>query len=90
MTSTAVVATWGNSEAIRIPKEIREQTGISAGSYVTLDVEDGNIVIRPVSPKTTRVSDYNVPDLRDLFADWRGTWQPEEDGFAAPVGQEAM
>lgn len=44
---TAVVAKWGNSLAIRIPKSIAEQAQVSEGTGITFNVEGNSIVITP-------------------------------------------
>ena len=42
------VQKWGNSQGLRVGKEILEQAHISVGDTVDLAVEKGSIVIRPV------------------------------------------
>lgn len=44
---TAVVAKWGNSLAIRIPKTIAEQVYITEGTDINFRVEGNSIVITP-------------------------------------------
>jgi len=44
---TAVVARWGNSLGIRIPKMIAEQTQITEGTSISFRVEGNSIVITP-------------------------------------------
>ena len=39
------VGKWGSSLAVRIPKAIAEQCGISEGSAMEMDVESGRIVL---------------------------------------------
>jgi antitoxin MazE len=43
------VRTWGNSLAVRIPKVMAAEVGVSEDSSVDLTVEDGTIVIRPAA-----------------------------------------
>ncbi|OZG59775.1 MULTISPECIES: AbrB/MazE/SpoVT family DNA-binding domain-containing protein [Bifidobacterium] len=86
----ATIAKWGNSEAIRIPKEIRDQTGLREGSEVTIEADGGNIVIKPKTVRITRIGRYAVPNLADLFADYHGGYQAKEDGFGDPVGAETI
>lgn len=43
------VRKWGNSYAIRIPKGLADQIGISQDSLVTLSVKDQQIVVAPQS-----------------------------------------
>lgn len=40
---------WGNSLAVRIPKALADETGISLDSSVEIKVVDGQILIAPVS-----------------------------------------
>ena len=89
MLATATVSKWGNSEGIRIPREVRELAGIHEGSSVTMEVQDGAIIIRPVSKPARRMGRYVLPDLDALFSDYRGP-QPTEDGFGEPVGREEL
>jgi antitoxin MazE len=44
----ARVGRWGNSRGSRIPRPMPEQAGITADD--TLEVRDGEIVIRPATP----------------------------------------
>lgn len=51
------IAKWGNSLAIRIPKVFAHQTGLSPGAKVEVTVENGRLIITPVSP------DYGLEEL---------------------------
>lgn len=46
--STIETVSVGQSGDVPLPTSLRQATGISAGSVVTLEVKDGTIVIRPV------------------------------------------
>jgi antitoxin MazE len=43
----ATVQKWGNSLAIRIPKNITNDTNVTEGSSIDIMVENGNIVLSP-------------------------------------------
>jgi len=43
----ATIQKWGNSLAVRIPKNITNDTRLSEGSNVDIMVENGNIVLSP-------------------------------------------
>lgn len=45
---------------------------------------DGGISIRPVR------HEIEIPDISKLFESYDGSFQPEEDGFANPVGREEL
>ncbi|MYD10692.1 MAG: AbrB/MazE/SpoVT family DNA-binding domain-containing protein [Chloroflexi bacterium] len=44
----ATVSKWGNSRALRIPKQLAMETGLDFGSKVELVLEDGQLRIVPV------------------------------------------
>ena len=43
------VRKWGNSLALRIPKAVAAETGITCDAVVDLSLEDGALVVRPVA-----------------------------------------
>ena len=48
------VQKWGNSLALRIPKAFAAEVGLQREASVEISLEDGGIVIRPVTePKLT-------------------------------------
>ena len=55
---------WGNSLALRIPKPLAEQVGLSRGGLVDLRVEEGALTLRPVAP-----AEYDLDALLDLITD---------------------
>ena len=44
----ATVSKWGNSRALRIPKQLALEAGLDFGSKVELVLEDGQLRIVPV------------------------------------------
>jgi antitoxin MazE len=48
---TAVVAKWGNSLAIRIPRAVAEQVHITEGTDINFTVSGNSIVITPLKRK---------------------------------------
>ncbi len=40
------ICKWGGSLAVRIPKAIAEQCGVSEGSAIEMDAQGGRIVLR--------------------------------------------
>jgi antitoxin MazE len=48
---TTVVAKWGNSLAIRIPRSVAEQAQIKEGIAINFTVEGNSIVITPQKRK---------------------------------------
>jgi AbrB family looped-hinge helix DNA binding protein len=49
---TTKLCVWGNSLGIRLPKYVAERSGVAAGDYLFITVnDDGEIIIRPVKPR---------------------------------------
>jgi len=44
----ATIQKWGNSLAIRIPKNITKDSRVSEGSSIDIIVENGKIVLSPI------------------------------------------
>ena len=72
---------WGNSLAIRIPKAFAQEIFMDHGSIVDLAIEQGEIIIRPVSEPA-----YS---LEELLADVTQDNLHGEILTGAAQGQEA-
>jgi len=46
-----VLARWGNSLGLRIPKDIAARTGLCEGARVEIEAEGGGIIITPARPR---------------------------------------
>ncbi|MDJ0572203.1 MAG: AbrB/MazE/SpoVT family DNA-binding domain-containing protein [Pleurocapsa sp. MO_192.B19] len=73
------VAKWGNSLAIRIPKNIAEQVNLQPGEAITIEVVDNNIIITPQNQK------YTLEELLEGASaqDFNGEYD-----WGEPVGEE--
>lgn len=75
----STVAKWGNSLAIRIPKNVADKINLKEGTAISIDVNNNNIVITPRKPKYT---------LEDLLAEaTSGDFDSEYD-WGEAVGEE--
>lgn len=72
------VQKWGNSQGIRIPKDILVSLDIKCGDKVLIEVTDNTITLRRASAKR----------IEQLFADYDGDYVPEELSWGSPVGNE--
>jgi antitoxin MazE len=55
------VAKWGNSTAVRLPKAVVKQLGLTSGMMLDISVDDGVVKLAPA--KTQSVRDLNgMPD----------------------------
>ena len=77
------VQKWGNSQGLRLAKDLLDQVHIEVGDEVDVAVDDGVIVIAPV--KRIR----GGRRLEDLVSRIPAEYEPEEVDWGAPVGKEA-
>jgi len=76
------VQKWGNSQGLRLTKQVLEDAHIAVGDDVDVVVHDGAITITPATRVRGKYS------LRQLVSRIPDGHEPREDGFGRPVGQE--
>jgi len=76
------VQKWGNSQGIRLSKELLSHVEINVGDAVDVAVRDGALVVTPLR----RVRGGH--DLRDLVRRIPKDYKPEELDWGYPVGRE--
>ena len=72
---------WGNSQGIRLPKNILTAAGLSAGCAVKIVAEPDRIVIHKIGKRKHR-------SLQELFQHYNGEKGCEEWDTGTPVGKE--
>lgn len=77
------VQSWGNSQGLRLSKQVLADAHVSVGDDVDVAVRDGVIVVTPVKRARGNVS------LRGLVARIPKDYRPEEADWGTPVGREA-
>jgi antitoxin MazE len=73
---------WGNSQGLRLARQLLEEACISVGDEVDVAARDGMIVIAPVRRIRGKQS------LRDLVSRIPKNNEPEETDWGKPVGRE--
>jgi antitoxin MazE len=92
------IGRWGNSAAVRIPKDVLERAGLREGQAVDVVARNGAVDIRP-SPTTPRytlaelVSEMKRqgPENRPPFEEWGilpSEWPQEDWSDIAPTDEE--
>ena len=56
---TATLSSWGNSQGIRLSKDIIKNMSLAIGDKVNVLVEDHKIIIEPISKK----KEFNINEL---------------------------
>jgi antitoxin MazE len=76
------VQKWGNSQGLRLTKQILEDAGIGIGDEVDITARDGVIVIAPVRRVRGKRS------LQELVSRIPKTYKSSEVEWGEPVGRE--
>lgn len=78
------VQKWGNSQGLRLAKQVLEETQISIGDPVDVSTRDGVIVITPI-----RRNVRGGLSLQELVSRIPKNYKPQEVEWGEPVGREA-
>ena len=70
---------WGNSQGIRIPKNILDSLHWESQENLSITAEDNKIIIEPAKKRK---------NIKELFAGYTGDYAPEEIDWGEPVGKE--
>ncbi|NLV43029.1 MAG: AbrB/MazE/SpoVT family DNA-binding domain-containing protein [Candidatus Hydrogenedentes bacterium] len=73
---------WGNSQGLRIPRDVIEAAHLKLGDEVELKVEDGAILVIPARRVRGRLK------LEELVARIPKSGASEEISWGPPVGKE--
>jgi antitoxin MazE len=76
------VQKWGNSQGLRLSKELLSGVDVKIGDAVEVAVLDGVLVVTPVHRVRGRV------DLKQLVRAMPGDYEPSELDWGPPVGRE--
>ncbi len=77
---TAQVKTWGNSQGIRLSKELLDLAGIKLNDLLNIELLDGNIVLKKA---------YKHKTLEERAEEYGGKLGPYDDfDWGEPVGRE--
>ena len=76
------VQKWGNSQGIRIPKNILENSHIKIGEEVEITIQDGKIIVEA----TNRV--HGRYKIKDLVGNMPVDYEVAEENWGDPTGRE--
>ena len=78
----AKIQKWGNSQGLRISKNLLVDAQLDVGDEVNISVEEGILIVAPAKRVRGRHS------LEDLVARIPESYQPGEIDWGEPVGKE--
>lgn len=73
---------WGNSQGLRVSREMLEEAHVAVGDTVEVSVRKGAILIRPIKRRRAKLS------IRELIARIPKNYRPSEEAWGRPVGRE--
>ena len=76
---TVTLQQWGNSQGIRIPKQLLKDIDLAVGQEVNLQVQDGTLLVYPAKKRYT---------LQELIAKIPEDYEAEEVNWGDPQGKE--
>jgi antitoxin MazE len=76
------VQKWGNSQGIRIPKNLLENSHIMIGEEINISANNGKITIEPTHKIRGKY------DIRDLISKMPKDYKVEEEIWGIPSGYE--
>jgi antitoxin MazE len=72
------IAKWGNSLAVRLPRQVAEAANLQEGAEVEITVRDGELTISPKRPRY---------QLSELLADYKPQHRHAETAWDGPKGK---
>jgi len=79
---TTKIQKWGNSQGLRIARNLLEEAQIAVGDDVSVVVRDGQIIVSPVRHTRGKI------DLKDLVSRIPANYRATEVDWGKPVGKE--
>jgi len=76
------VQKWGNSQGIRIPKSLLEDSQLKVGEDVDISAQEGKIIVEAANKIRGK---YKIEDLVSQMPD---EYKPEAVDWGPPVGRE--
>ena len=85
---------WGTSRAVRIPKRICEDLGITDESILIMeqgvDHRGPYLTLRPAESEHRSFSDAPIKTMDDLFRGYEGSYVPHEADWGEDMGSEVI
>lgn len=77
---TTTIQKWGNSQGVRIPKIILDTVNWAEDEKITIEVEDGKIIMKKAKQKRK--------NIKELFKNYNEEYEPEKIDWGNPEGEE--
>jgi len=71
---------WGNSQGVRIPKILLDAVNWDENEQIIIIVDNGKLIMEKAKSKRK--------NIKELFADYKGNYEPVEIDWGNPEGEE--
>ena len=78
---TTTIQKWGNSQGIRIPKMLLDSVNWSENEQIAIKVDNGKLIIE-------KTKDRKRKNIKELFKNYKGNYEPEKIDWGEPKGEE--
>ena len=78
---TAKISKWGNSQGLRIPKDVMESLHLYIGDNINIIIENGRVILEPIR---NDIPEYN---LNELVSKIPNNYEVKEE-FETSLGKE--
>ncbi|MFA5234508.1 MAG: AbrB/MazE/SpoVT family DNA-binding domain-containing protein [Sulfurimonas sp.] len=78
---TAIISKWGNSQGLRVPKDIMKTLHLSVGDEVNIFVQNNKAIIEPIKKEKIKY------DINELVAKIPKDYQAKEE-IISSLGRE--
>jgi len=83
MSPEVTISKWGNSQGVRIPKEIIESFNVHIGDKMKVSIENNRLILEPVKVGKK----FNISELVNQIPN---NYKKEKEYFSAPMGREVL
>ncbi len=80
MTVNAVITKWGNSQGIRLSRDVLSTANLKIGDGIEIIANENEIIIKKIIRRR--------PTIEELFANYEGSYKCEEISVGGTVGKE--
>ena len=77
---TTTIQKWGNSQGVRIPKILLDTVKWDENEQIVIVVDNDKLIIEKAKNKRK--------NIKELFADYKGDYEPTEIDWGNPEGKE--
>ena len=78
---TAKISKWGNSQGLRVPKDVMESLHLHIGDNVSITIKDGKAILEPIKNELPEYS------LEELVSKIPSNYEAKEE-FDTTLGKE--